>query len=80
MSSINNKSRVIDVRSDTVTIPTPAMRKAMSEAIVGDDVYGEDPTVIELEERSAKIFGKEAGLFTPTGTMANLLASKNKLV
>lgn len=67
--------RVVDVRSDTVSIPTPEMRKAMAEAAVGDDVYGEDPTINALEQESAKMFGKEAGLFTPSGTMANLLAS-----
>jgi threonine aldolase len=65
---------VIDLRSDTVTRPTEAMRRAMAEAEVGDDVYGEDPTVRALEERVAGLFGKEAALFTPTGSMANVLA------
>ncbi|HET7684623.1 MAG TPA: GntG family PLP-dependent aldolase [Marmoricola sp.] len=65
---------VIDLRSDTVTRPTDAMRRAMASADVGDDVYGEDPTVIALEERVAGLFGKEAALFTPTGSMANVLA------
>jgi len=65
---------VIDLRSDTVTRPTPAMRRAMAEAEVGDDVYGEDPTVLELQERVAGMFGMEAALFTPTGSMANVLA------
>ena len=65
---------MIDLRSDTVTRPTPAMRRAMAEAEVGDDVYGEDPTVAELEERVAAMFGHEAALFTPTGSMANVLA------
>jgi threonine aldolase len=65
---------VIDLRSDTVTSPTPAMREAMARAEVGDDVYGEDPTVLELQERVAAMFGKEAALFTPTGSMANVLA------
>ncbi|RYP85728.1 low specificity L-threonine aldolase [Nocardioides guangzhouensis] len=65
---------MIDLRSDTLTRPTPAMRRAMAEAEVGDDVYGEDPTVRALEERLAALFGKEAALFTPTGSMANVLA------
>ncbi|WP_310962945.1 threonine aldolase family protein [Nocardioides terrisoli] len=64
----------IDLRSDTLTKPTPAMRRAMAEAEVGDDVYGEDPTVHELQDRVAGLFGKQAALFTPTGSMANLLA------
>jgi threonine aldolase len=65
---------VIDLRSDTVTKPTHEMRAAMARAEVGDDVYGEDPTVLALEERVAALFGKEAALFTPTGSMANVLA------
>jgi threonine aldolase len=65
---------VIDLRSDTLTRPTDAMRRAMAEAEVGDDVYGEDPTVTRLQERVAAMFGKEAALFTPTGSMANVLA------
>ena len=64
----------IDLRSDTVTQPTPAMRTAMAAADVGDDVYGEDPTVNQLEALSAQLMGKEAGLFVPSGTMGNLLA------
>jgi threonine aldolase len=64
----------IDLRSDTVTKPTPEMRRAMAEAEVGDDVYGDDPTVIALEERAAELLGKEAGLFVPSGAMANLVA------
>jgi threonine aldolase len=64
----------IDLRSDTLTRPTDAMRKAMAEAEVGDDVYGEDPTVLELQARVAELFGKEDALFTPTGSMANVLA------
>jgi len=68
--------RWIDLRSDTVTKPTPAMRQAMAEAEVGDDVYGEDPTVNRLEERAAAIFGKEAALFVPTGTMGNTIGIK----
>lgn len=64
----------IDLRSDTVTRPTPAMRRAMAEAEVGDDVYGEDPTVRRLEELAAAKVGKEAALFVPTGTMGNEVA------
>jgi threonine aldolase len=67
---------VIDLRSDTVTRPTPEMRRAMAEAEVGDDVYGEDPTVNLLERRAAEIMGKEAALFVPTGTMANTIGLK----
>ena len=63
--------RPIDLRSDTVTRPTPEMRKAMAEAEVGDDVFGDDPTVNALQERAAEIFGTEAGLFVPTGSMGN---------
>ena len=62
----------IDLRSDTVTLPSPAMRQAMANAEVGDDVYGEDPTVNRLEELSAKMLGKEAGLFVTSGTQGNL--------
>ena len=62
---------LIDLRSDTVTKPTPGMRRAMAEAEVGDDVYGEDPTIRALEERVAGLFGHEAGLFVPSGTMGN---------
>jgi len=64
----------IDLRSDTVTHPTPAMREAMAKAPVGDDVYGEDPTINRLQEMSAGMMGKEAGLFVPSGTMGNLAA------
>jgi len=67
---------VVDLRSDTVTRPTTEMRRAMAEAEVGDDVYGEDPTVNRLERRAAEIFGKEAALFVPTGCMGNLIAIK----
>ena len=63
----------IDLRSDTVTRPSPGMREAISSAAVGDDVYGDDPTVNSLEERVASMFGKEAGVFTPTGSLANQL-------
>ena len=65
---------MIDLRSDTLTRPTEAMRAAMARAEVGDDVYAEDPTVLELQERVAGMFGHEAALFTPTGSMANVLA------
>ena len=64
----------IDLRSDTVTRPTPSMRRAMAEAVVGDDVYGEDPTVNALEERVAALLGKEAAIYVPSGTMGNLVA------
>ena len=64
---------VIDLRSDTVTKPTPAMRQAMLAAPVGDDVYAEDPTVIELEQRVARLLGHEAGLFCVSGSMCNML-------
>ncbi|MHB8755958.1 MAG: threonine aldolase family protein, partial [Candidatus Acidiferrales bacterium] len=66
----------VDLRSDTVTRPTAAMRRAMAEAEVGDDVYGEDPTVNKLQERAAEIFGREAAMFVPSGSMGNLLAIK----
>ena len=65
---------MIDLRSDTVTLPDAAMRRAMFTAELGDDVYGEDPTVRRLEERAASLLGKEAALFVPSGTMANQLA------
>ena len=68
---------MIDLRSDTVTRPTAAMREAMAGAEVGDDVYGEDPTVHALEERVAAMFGHEAALFTVTGSLANLLAVRS---
>ena len=66
--------KVIDLRSDTITQPTEEMRRAMAEAEVGDDVFGEDPTVNRLEALAAQIMGKEAALFTPSGTMTNLIA------
>ena len=66
--------RAIDLRSDTVTQPTPEMRRAMAEAEVADDVYGEDPTMNRLQERAAQIFQKEAAIFVPTGTMGNQVA------
>ena len=67
---------MIDLRSDTVTKPNEQMRRAMAEAEVGDDVYGEDPTVNRLEARAAEILGKEAALFVPTGTMGNTIGIK----
>lgn len=66
--------RLVDLRSDTVTKPTPEMRKIMADAEVGDDMYGEDPSVNRLEEYSTHLTGKEASIFVPTGTMGNLLA------
>jgi len=65
---------IVDLRSDTVTEPTPEMRRAMAEAVVGDDVYGEDPTVAALERESAEVLGYPAALFVPTGTMGNQIA------
>jgi threonine aldolase len=65
---------MIDLRSDTVTRPSDGMRRAMASAEVGDDVYGEDPSALRLQERAADLLGKEAALFVPTGTMANQLA------
>jgi threonine aldolase len=74
----DHRARVatIDLRSDTVTRPTPEMRRAMAEAEVGDDVYGEDPTINRLEQRAAEIFGREAAIFVPTGSMGNTIAIK----
>jgi threonine aldolase len=71
---LETPSGPVDLRSDTVTRPTPAMRRAIAEAAVGDDVLGDDPTVIELENRVAALAGKEAALFVPSGTMGNQLA------
>jgi threonine aldolase len=68
---------IVDLRSDTLTQPTPAMRKAMMEAEVGDDVWGEDPNVNALQEEAAELLGKEAALFVPSGTMANLISVKS---
>ncbi len=72
--SVNMHRPPIDLRSDTVTKPTPAMRRAMADAEVGDDVFGDDPTVKALEARTAELLGKEAALFVPSGTMANQIA------
>jgi len=66
--------RLIDLRSDTVTQPSPEMRRAMAEAELGDDVFGDDPTVIALEQRAAELTGKEAALFVASGTMGNLVS------
>ena len=66
-------NRVVDLRSDTVTQPTPAMREAMAKAEVGDDVFGEAPTITALEERVASLLGKAAGLYVTSGTQSNLL-------
>jgi threonine aldolase len=71
----SSSADIIDLRSDTVTHPTPAMRRAMAEAEVGDDVYGEDPTVNKLEALAAQMLGKEAAVFVPTGTMGNVAAT-----
>jgi len=67
---------MIDYRSDTVTQPTPLMKEAMMQAAVGDDVFGEDPTVNELEKLAASIFGMESAIFCPSGTMSNQIAIK----
>ena len=72
----DDRQPVVDLRSDTVTKPSPEMRRAMFEAEVGDDVYGEDPTINRLERRAAEIFGREAALFVPSGTMGNQIAIK----
>ena len=66
--------RIVDLRSDTVTRPVPDMRRVIADAVVGDDVFGDDPTVIELEKRVASLFGTEAALFVPSGTMGNQVA------
>ena len=70
---------MIDLRSDTVTKPSEAMRKVMATAVVGDDVLGEDPTVNQLQDKIASILGKDAGLFMPSGTMANQVAIKTHI-
>lgn len=74
MPKVNNANRLIDLRSDTVTRPTEGMRQAMANADVGDDVFRDDPTVRALEERTADLMGKEAGLFVTSGTQSNLAA------
>src|SRR5450756_2469598 len=72
--TIDRGGGIVDLRSDTVTHPTPAMRKAMYEAELGDDVFGDDPTVNALQERAAEVLGKEAALFVASGSMANLVS------
>src|SRR3989442_1759136 len=67
---------IIDLRSDTITRPTPEMRRVMAEAEVGDDVFDDDPTIHRLQEKAASLLGKEAGLLLPTGTMSNAVAFK----
>jgi threonine aldolase len=74
MTNNSSDGPIVDLRSDTFTKPTPQMRRAMAEAEVGDDVYGEDPTINRLQERAAEIFQREAALFVPSGSMGNLLA------
>src|SRR5271169_5117239 len=74
--SVTPLENIVDLRSDTVTRPTVEMRRAMAAAEVGDDVYGEDPTVNRLQKRAAEIFDKEAALFVPSGCMGNLIAIK----
>src|SRR2546421_11870827 len=66
--------RIVELRSDTFTLPTDSMRRAMAAAEVGDDVWNEDPTIHRLQERAAEMVGKEASLFVPSGTMGNLCA------
>jgi len=75
-SNVTAPASTVDLRSDTVTRPSSAMRRAMAEAEVGDDVYGEDPTINRLEQRAAEVFGREAAIFVPTGTMGNQVAIK----
>lgn len=75
-SDLNGDVKIIDLRSDTISKPTQYMREAMYSAEVGDDVYGEDSTVKELERKAAEILGKEDAVFVVSGTMANLIASK----
>jgi threonine aldolase len=76
LNSPGKDAHLIDLRSDTITLPTPPMRLAMANAPVGDDVFGEDPTVNLLEQRTAELLGKEAALFVASGTMANQLAAR----
>ena len=74
------KSYIVDLRSDTISKPTDSMREAMTRAVVGDDVYGEDPTVNALEQKVAILLGKQSALFVPSGTMANLIACMYKKI
>ena len=71
---MKDKNQTIDFRSDTVTLPSPKMKNAIFKAIVGDDVFGEDPSINALESYTAKLFEKDAGLFVPSGTQSNLIA------
>src|SRR5690606_18745126 len=71
---IGYREGAVDLRSDQITKPSPAMREAMARAEVGNDIYGEDPTVNALEEKVARLLGKEAAVFVPSGTMANQIA------
>lgn len=73
-SKYTSECRIIDLRSDAVSQPTERMRVAMANAVVGDDVLNDDPTVQELERKCAELFGKEAALFVPTGVMGNLIS------
>src|SRR5437899_6361089 len=73
-ADVKNSKHAVDLRSDTVTRPTPEMRAAIAAAVVGDDVFGDDPTVQDLEAQVAELAGKEAALFVPSGTMGNQLA------
>jgi threonine aldolase len=75
-TTAERRTKAIDLRSDTVTQPTPEMRRAMAEAELGDDVYGEDPTVNRLQQLAARIFEREAAIFVPTGTMGNQISVK----
>lgn len=75
-TDLNGDVKMIDLRSDTISKPTQDMREAMYNAVVGDDVYGEDLTVNELERRAAELLGKEDAVFVASGTMANLIASE----
>jgi len=80
MESITNIMKIIDLRSDTITKPTPQMRAVIASAEVGDDVFGDDPTVNKLQDRVAELLGKEAALYVPSGTMANQIAIKSHTV
>ena len=71
-----SEENIVDLRSDTVTRPSAEMRQALAEAPVGDDVFGDDPTINRLQEQVAEMLGKEAALFVPSGTMANQIALK----
>ena len=72
---MTNNKKIVDLRSDTVTLPTQSMRTAMADAELGDEAYGDDPNVNKIEELSAELSGKEAGLLVSSGTMGNLLGA-----